>query len=206
MKTSVWPVSMRTGMETTRARRGTRSRSWMAGASCSRSATRSSWAMVVWYSSESNSGVRIMAGYPRRARRAQPQHRQRASLEIVVITGAERAAALGGFPGARVEHELPPDARLVRRQHERDPFVVRVQQDQEGVIDDPVAHVVDLLDGVAGQPQPDAAAEPVRPVLAGHLLAVGAEPGQVLGAGILDAPSLEERAAVAHRMLERAPA
>src|SRR6185503_14407059 len=47
-------------------------------------------------------------------------------------------------------------------------------------------------DRVAGEAEAETAREAVRPLLVGHLLPVGAEPGEVLDLRALDAAALEE--------------
>ncbi len=87
------------------------------------------------------------------------------------------------------------------RQNEVDRLVVRVQQQEKGVGDDRRARVVELLDRIPRQAQPEAAREAVLPLLLRHLLAVGAEPREILDLRALDPAALEEPAAMEHRLL-----
>src|SRR5262245_45264675 len=201
MNTSVRPLSISTGTVTTRARRGYRSRSWMFGSSSRRAATASSWAFAVRWSSESNSGIDIIGVPPglRPRPRPQPEHGERAALEVVHLAGSEDSGPIRHLPVARVERGLPAHAGLVRGQDERNGLVVGVQQDEEGVADDGLAHVVHLLDRVAGQSQADRSVLAAGPVVVDHFLAVRAEPGQVLRFGAEDVTAVEERAPAEHR-------
>src|SRR5262249_16021769 len=81
-------------------------------------------------------------------------------------------------------------------------LVVGIQQHQEGIADDPLAHVVDLLDRIADQPETQAPAEAIGPLFFRHLLAVGAKPGDVLPRRAVDTPSLKERPPVEDGIVE----
>src|SRR6202051_2827737 len=130
----------------------------MFGSSGRRAATASSWAMAVRCSSESNSGVVIMALSSLTAGPgAQPEHDERPAIQIVDLAGAVRPAPVFHVPSAGVEHGLPAHARVVAGEDEGDALVVGVQEEEEGIVDDGLPHVVDLLDGVTGQPAAAAA-------------------------------------------------
>src|SRR5262249_24247565 len=62
--------------------------------------------------------------------------------------------------------------------------------------------VVDLLDGVTDQVQPEEAALPVVPLLFGHLAPLRVKPGEVLDGGAVDAAALKEAPASEHGMIE----
>src|SRR4026209_1381425 len=103
----------------------------MVESSCRRPATASSWAMAVRCSSDSNSGVVIMALSSLTARPgAQPQHDERPAVQIVDLAGAVRPAPVVQIPSAGVQHGLPAHARVVAGEDEGDALVVRVQQDE----------------------------------------------------------------------------
>jgi hypothetical protein len=87
---------------------------------------------------------------------------------------------------------LPLGALAVLRQHELDRFVVAVQEDEQVVVGQAVAVGVDLRQRPPAEPHPDRADPPLVPLLVGHRLAVGAEPGQVLDEGAADLAPLEE--------------
>ena len=83
--------------------------------------------------------------------------------------------------------------------------MVRIEEQEKGVADDGLALFVRLLDGVPGQAQPETAREAVVPLVLRHLLAVGAEPREVLDGRALDAAALEEQTPVEDRVVEAQP-
>ena len=64
-----------------------------------------------------------------------------------------------------------------------------------------LAALVDFVDGVAVEPDAEAAHVGRVPDLVGHLAARGVEPGDVLDVGAADAAALEELAPAQHRMV-----
>ena len=119
-----------------------------------------------------------------------------------MIPGAQDAGGIGRRFPLCVHDGLPADTGLVRRQDEWNRLVVSVQQHEEGVADDSLAHVVDLLDRVAHQTEAQAPAEAVGPLLLRHLFPVGTKPGEVLGRRSVNPPPLKERAPVEDRIVE----
>src|ERR1043165_5052315 len=67
----------------------------------------------------------------------QTEKRQRASLEIEHFAPAAHLLRRPAGGLARVEQELPPEPRLVRRKHERQRLVVGIEEDQQGIANDP---------------------------------------------------------------------
>ena len=146
MKTWVFPRSMRTSTETTRARRGKRSRSWMSWSRLSRPATRSSCASAGWCSSELNSASRWVgrvghgrAPFAGAGIASQAQHRERAALEPIVVAGSLRRQMAAPSQSQVSSTGSPERAGLVGGQHERHRLVMGVEEDQEGVAHDGLA-------------------------------------------------------------------
>src|SRR5262245_3527289 len=89
----------------------------------------------------------------------------------------------------------------MRRKNEADRLMVRVQQDQQSVIQNPVAAGVDFFDGVAGEPQSEATGESVVPVIVRHFFPIRLEPGQVFDLRAADLAALKKYPAPENRML-----
>src|SRR5204863_7764522 len=106
---------------------------------------------------------------------------------------------------ARVELRLPRESRLVRGQYEAQRLPVRIDQQQQGVVDQRLAMSVELVEGVAGQPEAEGACQWIGPVLFRHLLAVRTEPGEVLHFRAANAAAVEELAAAELRMMLAKP-
>jgi hypothetical protein len=86
-------------------------------------------------------------------------------------------------------------------QHKRNRLMVRIQEEQEGVVHNPIPALIHLLDGVASEPQPQAAGVWIFPVFVAHLLPIRSEPHQILDFGTTDLPSMEKLTASQDRML-----
>lgn len=71
-------------------------------------------------------------------------------------------------------------------------FMMRVQQDEKGVVFDLVSITVHLRDGVASQSNTQASGIALIPIVLRHLLTVGSKPGQILDLGSVDAAALEK--------------
>src|SRR5262245_36091151 len=100
---------------------------------------------------------------------SQAEDGQRPPEEFVLVAGAQDTGGIGPVCGLCVQYRLPADAWLVRWENEGNRLVVGIQEHEEGITDDPLAHVVDLLDGIADQTQAQAPAEPVGPLFFRHL-------------------------------------
>src|SRR5215470_9460762 len=110
----------------------------------------------------------------------QAEKHERATLQVEDLAAAPHQLRGARRRLARVEQELPSEARPVCRQDEWERLVMGVQEDQQRVADDAIAALVELFDRVAGKPEAEAARFGVIPIVFGHLLAVEAKPGEVL--------------------------
>ena len=76
--------------------------------------------------------------------------------------------------------------------------MVGVEQQEQGIANQPFPQFVDLVNGVAGQPYADTAHEARVPALVGHLLARGIEPRNIFDLGAADGSSLEKPRPLKH--------
>src|SRR5262249_19254527 len=127
------------------------------------------------------------------------------AFEGIGLALLEGAPGQDHLPVAGVEHDLPFRAGLGQRQDEGLRVLVGVEQDEEGLVPHRAPLVVDLLDGVTGQVQPEEAALPVVPLLFGHLAPLRMKPGEVLDGRAVDAAALKETPAPEHGMIETEP-
>src|SRR5262249_16149198 len=77
---------------------------------------------------------------------------------------------------------------------------MRVEHHEERGVHDAAPLRVRLADRLAGETQAEAARDGIGPVVLRHLLAVAADPRQVLNLRALNRPAEEELAAPEHRM------
>ena len=77
---------------------------------------------------------------------------------------------------------------------------MRIQENQQSIVDDRVTALVHLFHAIAGETQPEAAVLRVVPILVGHLLTVGAKPNDILDFRSTDPPSLKKMPAAQHGM------
>src|SRR5689334_22365135 len=130
----------------------------------------------------------------------QAEKRQRATFDLEDVAAAAHLLRTFAERVAGVDQELPPEARPMRRQDERQRLVMRVEDNQDRVADESVAAIVELFDGVAREAQPEAARLGIVPVVLGHLLTVEPKPGQVLDLRAADLPALKKMAPAQHRL------
>ena len=128
------------------------------------------------------------------------QHRQRPPRHLVRARAGRprRLAAVAG-----VELEQPRPALRLGGQLERDRLVVRVHQDQQAVVEQPLAALVGHRDRVAAQHHRQRRDPRLLPVLRRHLRAVGPQPGEILRLRLPDEVAHEEPPLLQDRM--RAP-
>ncbi len=132
---------------------------------------------------------------------SQPENRKRTRFKIVLFSPSEEDDRLSvRVVESSVKHRLPPHTALVRGQREWPRLVVRIEQHEEGLVQEWSPSRVFLVNGVAGQPDAQAADISLGPVVIGHLFAVGAQPVEILDLRTTDAAALKEPASPEHRM------
>src|SRR5690242_20161941 len=88
----------------------------------------------------------------------------------------------------------------MRGERKLDRLMVRVDQQEKGVIENRIAEMVFLFDAVSCQSYAEATDIPLFPILFGHLLAVRTEPGEVLDVRAVYTAALKELPASKDRM------
>src|SRR5688572_23971150 len=100
----------------------------------------------------------------------------------------------------RIDQHLPAGTESVRRHRERQRLMMRVEQQQEAVVANPPALVIDFAQRIAVEEHGKRLRVRLLPVVLGHLRPVRAEPGDVADALAAERPSLEPAAAPEHGM------
>jgi len=70
--------------------------------------------------------------------------------------------------------------------------MVGIQEHQERIVNNRVPLVVNIVNSIPGKLEPQETNLRIPPVLIGHLLSIGPEPGQVLNLGSPNLTSMEE--------------
>jgi hypothetical protein len=89
----------------------------------------------------------------------------------------------------------------VGREDESVRFIMRIEEEQQGVIPNLSPARIDLLNRIASQSHPQTVGEPTLPILIGHLFTVGPEPREVLDLRAADLPTMEKLATAQYRVL-----
>ena len=127
--------------------------------------------------------------------------RQRSSLEIIMFAfGDQRCVRRDDVLGG-IQYELPLDIVWRWRKTELNRFMMRVDQHQEGVVENGVAQMVFFFDAIAGESDAQASDVGLLPILFGHFMPIRSKPGQVFNVGAVDAAALEKLPAAEHRMV-----
>ena len=77
----------------------------------------------------------------------------RASFEVLAA-GLRRGSVFGREPVSGIKDQFPSDASLMGGKDERQRLMVRIEQDEKGVVFDGIALGIRLRNGIAGQPHP----------------------------------------------------
>ncbi len=107
---------------------------------------------------ESSAGIAVLFlafSAPRQA-----QHGERAVLELVDLATAHEPFLAFNAGRISIENNFPADLAPVRRQGKRDGFVMRIEKNEQSIVDDAIAALVEFFDGIARQPQAEAAVTP----------------------------------------------
>src|SRR5204863_5927835 len=95
----------------------------------------------------------------------------------------------------RVHHQFPAGPEAPGREGELHALVPRVEEDQQGVVGHGCTVGVALRYGVAVEEYTERLGVALLPLLVGHLVAAGVEPGDVAHGLASEGPSLEPLAA-----------
>ena len=134
--------------------------------------------------------------------RSGAQQRHGTMLQVVGCAAFEMLAARPAgklVPG--IKNQLPTNAALVGGKDECDRLVVRVEEQEEGIVPDRITLSIHLCDRVSGKPHAETTGKSLAPVLFGHFFAVRPEPGNVFDFGAMNMSPLKKLPAVEDRML-----
>ena len=90
------------------------------------------------------------------------EERQAPTAQLVAVTALTLAAPQPRIGRLRVQDPFPGLRRSQLGQLVGEPLVVSVHEQQERVVGDPLPEAIDLLDGIAGEPESEAARLGVR--------------------------------------------